>query len=289
MLQKLRKLFANRNRVELNKRFASLVRIGQGSMSKLYKAHDLKLGRTVALKVLDKEKTERLMARLFQGKQRPPEGEIATSLRHPYVVATFDHGVLTTEEQFLVMEYVDGVGLNVLIHTNDPFLAGRRLELLRKAGEGLAYIHETGYIHRDFNPRNILVTRDGDVKIIDFGLAVPNTPEFRAPGNRTGSKEYMAPELIRRQPTDERIDIFSFAVTAYEVLTGHLPWEAHDSQQALLARINLPPKDPREFRPDLDDDIVRLLMRGMASKPERRIRSMKEFVRALEQLPKQDY
>ncbi len=289
MLQRLRNLLSKSKKVELNKRFASLVRIGQGSMSKLFKAHDLQLGRTVALKILDKEKTDRLMARVFQGKKKPPEGEIAVSLRHPNVVVTYDHGVLTTDEQFLVMEYVDGVGLNVLIHTNDPYLQGRRIEILKKAGEGLAYIHEAGYIHRDFNPRNILISRDGSVKIIDFGLTVPNTPEFRAPGNRTGSKEYMAPELIRRQPTDERIDIFSFAVTAYELLTGHLPWEAHDSQQALLARINLPPRDPRDYNPNLDEDLVRLLMRGMASNPQRRIRSMKEFVRALNELPKQDY
>ncbi len=289
MLTRLKNLFSNRKRVDLDKRFAKLARVGQGSMSKLYKARDLQTGRIVALKVLDKEKTERLMQRTFGGKTRPSEGEIAVSLRHPNVVTTYEHGIATTGEQFLVMEFIEGVGLNYLIDTNDPSLKGRRVELLIQGAEALAYVHKAGYIHRDVCPRNLLVSNDGVVKLIDFGLAVPNTPEFRAPGNRTGTPQYMAPELIRREPTDERIDVFSYAVTAYEVLTGHLPWEGPDTLQIMLAHINQPPKDPREYRPDLDDDIVRLLYRGLAQNPNRRIRSMREFVDLLRSLPRQDY
>lgn len=289
MLTRLKEFFSSRKRVDLDKRFVKLARVGQGSMSKLYKARDLETGRIVALKVLDKEKTERLMQRTFGGKPRPSEGEIAVSLRHPNVVTTYEHGIATTGEPFLVMEFIEGVGLNYLIDTNDPSLNGRRIDLLIQAAEGLAYVHQAGYIHRDVCPRNMLVTNDGIVKLIDFGLAVPNTPEFRAPGNRTGTPHYMAPELIRREPTDERIDVFSFAVSAYELLTGHLPWEGPDTLQIMLAHINQPPKDPREYRPDLDDDLVRLLYRGLAQNPNRRIRSMKEFAEALRALPRKDY
>jgi serine/threonine protein kinase len=289
MLQKLREFFSNRGRVDLDKRFLKIARVGQGSMSKLFKARDLKTGLVVALKILDKGKTDRLMQKLYGGKKRPPEGEIAVALRHPNIVRTYEHGVATTGEQFLVMEFVEGVGLNFLVETNDPFLNGRRIDLLTQAAEGLAYMHQAGYIHRDICPRNMLVDREGTVKLIDFGLSVPNTPEFRQPGNRTGTPHYMAPELIRREPTDERIDIFSFGVTAYEVLTGHLPWEAPDTLQVMLAHLNTPPKDPRVYRPDLDDETVRLIYRMLATDPKKRMGSMKEVVAALKELPRKDY
>ncbi len=276
-------------RVNIEKRFHRIARLGQGSMSRVWRARDLKTGRLVALKVLDKEKTNRLMVRTYGGLKRPPEGAIASQLRHPNVVSTFEHGVTTDEEQYLVMEFIDGLGLNFLIETRSPQLEGKRIEYLIQAAEGLAHVHEKGFIHRDVCPRNLLVSREGEVKLIDFGLAVPNTPEFRQPGNRTGTASYMAPELIRRRPTDERIDVFSFAVTAYETVTGRLPWIADDSPEVARLIINTPPPDPRQIRPDIDEQLALLLLDGLAKEPQKRVPSMNEFAERLRELKRKDY
>jgi serine/threonine protein kinase len=302
----IRNLFRARPpRVDIEKRFMRIARVGQGSMSKVWKARDLMSGRTVALKLLDKEKTAKLMDRDYGGAVRPTEGEISVSLKHPNLVATYEHGMSTQNEPFLVMEFIEGVGLNFLIETRDRKLAGQRIDFLAQAGEGLAYFHERGYIHRDICPRNMLVGTEsaepegppaiernrqkGVVKLIDFGLAVPNTPEFRRPGNRTGTANYMAPELIKRDPTDERIDIFSFAVTAYECVVGRLPWDAADTMQMMIMHMNSPPRDPREFMPEIDNELAELLIHGLAQHPKKRVPSMKQFVERLRGLKRQDY
>jgi len=291
---KLKSLFASYGapRVNLDKRFSLMMRVGQGSMSKLWKARDFKSGRTVALKVLDmgviNRQAER-MKRAYAGKLPPPEGAVSVALKHPNIVATFEHGTSTKGEQFLVMEFIEGVGLNFLVETKDAKLAGKRMHYLVEAADGMAYMHAQGYIHRDLNPRNMMVTAEDGLKLIDFGLAVPNTPEFRRPGNRTGSINYMAPELIRRNPTDERIDVFSFGVTCYEVLVGRFPWEAAESTERMKQHINVPPTDPQKLNPEIDDETAKLLLRGIAQDPKKRIPSIKDFADALRALKKQDY
>ena len=290
MFAKLKSLFhLGQPRVDLDKRFQKIARVGQGSMSKVYRARDFKLGRTVALKVLDKAKTAKLMARNYGGAVRPTESSIAVQLIHPNVVRTYDQGISSDGEPFLVMEFIEGLGLNFLIETKSAALAGKRIDYLTQAAEGLAYVHDQKFIHRDMCPRNIMVTSEGEVKLIDFGLAVPNTPEFRRPGNRTGTANYMAPELIKRDPTDERIDIYSFGVTAYECLVERFPWDAPDSYQMMIQHMNTPPHDPRDFKPDLDEKLAKLLLWGLALSPKKRIPSMKEFAAALRSLERTDY
>ncbi len=127
----------------------------------------------------------------------------------------------------------------------------QKVELLAQAAEGLAAVHAAGFIHHDINPRNFLVDREQHVKLIDFGLTVPNTPAFRRPGNRTGTLQYMAPELLRREPIDERIDIFAFGVMAFEFLTDRLPYDATNSTTMMLQRINTEPLDPAVVKPKL--------------------------------------
>jgi len=252
----------------------------------------LMTGRTVALKVLDMVQMRRQLERMrraYGGLVPPSEGEVSVKLRHENVVHTYDHGLSTNREQFLVMEFIEGVGLNFLIETKAPQLVGKRIEYLAQAADGLAYMHELGYVHRDFCPRNLMVNTEGVVKLIDFGLAIPNTPEFRRPGNRAGTANYMAPELIKREVTDHRVDIFSFGVSAYECLTGRLPWDAPDSTQMMVMHMNTPPRDPREVRPDLDAELAQLLLRALAPSPKKRIASMKQIAEALRSLERRDY
>lgn len=274
--------------VDINKRFELLGRMGQGSMSKVHRARDRSLGRTVCLKVLDKEKTTKFEAR-FPGLVKAPEGGILMALRHKNVVMTYDYGLTTKGEQFLVMELIEGFGMNFLIETRHPSLEGKRIEYLIQIADSIEYIHQQGYLHRDICPRNIMVTADGVVKLIDFGLAIPYKPEFCKPGNRTGTPNYMAPELIKRITTDHRVDLFALGVTAYEMFTRTLPWEKSQSLQTLQSHLNSPGKDPRTFRPELDERTARVLMKAIERDPSQRYQTAAAFREALKALSKQDW
>lgn len=282
MLEFLKNLFQGKpkvQKVDLRRRFELVGRVGQGSMSRVWRAKDSLTGKVAAVKVLDKAKLARLEQRFAQmGVHRPDEGDIAVTLRHPNIVRTLEHGVNTDGEQFLVMEFVEGVSLSYLVDVQNDRMRKHCLSYCIQLGEALEYLHKQLWIHRDLCPRNVMVTPDDEVKLIDFGLMVPNTEEFRRPGNRTGTAMYMAPELIKRQATDERIDIFSYAVTCFEMFAKTLPWPSADTLEAVVQHINSPPKELKKFRPDLDDQVVAAIMKGLERDPRDRWRTMKEMV-----------
>lgn len=289
-MQFLKNLFQKRPKVEkvdVEKRFQLQGRVGQGSMSKVWRAIDTKTGRQVALKVLDKAKTLRLEQR-FVGLAKPREGAIAVVLQHPNIVRTFEEGFTTQGEQYLVMEFVEGVSLSYLVDVQNERMKENCLSYIIQLGMALAYLHENEWIHRDLCPRNVIITDEDELKLIDFGLMVPNTPDFRKPGNRTGTANYMAPELIKRQPTDQRIDIFSYAVTAYEMYTRRLPWPSGDTLESVVQHMNKPPHDIREFVPEIDEQVAETIMKGLARNPNDRWRTaqrmVNEFVEAYERL-----
>lgn len=289
LLDTLKNMFASKPnaklpRINVQKRFELLGRTGQGSMSKVWRARDRDMGRIVCLKVLDKEKTAKFEAR-FPGMHRPLEGAICSELKHKNVVKTLEYGMTSDNEQYIEMELIEGVGLNFLIETKSTQLKGKRVNLLMQMAEGLEYTHKVGYLHRDICPRNVMVTTDGQVKLIDFGLAIPYRPEFCKPGNRTGTPNYLAPELIKRTSTDHRVDLFALGVTAFEVITGELPWERAESMQTLLSHMNNPGRDPREFVRDLDDATKALLHKAIERNPAERFQSAADFRDALKDLP----
>jgi len=264
-------------KVDVERRFQLQNRVGQGSMSKVWRATDTKTGKTVALKILDKDKTLKLEQR-FVGMNRPSEGAIAITLNHPHVIRTFEHGITTREEQFLVMEYVEGASLSNLVSAQNERLQSHCLNYCIQLGEALDYLHNQQWIHRDLCPRNILIARNDVLKLIDFGLMVPNTPEFRKPGNRTGTAAYMAPELIKRLPTDQRIDIFSYAVTCYEMYTRQFPWPSADTMEAVLQHVNTPPGHIHKLMPSLDPHVAKTVMKGLERDPNQRWQSVREMV-----------
>jgi serine/threonine protein kinase len=253
-------------KTDITKRFELIGRVGQGSMSRVWRARDTMSGKIVALKVLDKEKTRRFEARFAPELKKPSEGEVAVALKHPHIVNTYEWGMTNEGEQFLVMEFVDGLGLSYLVDVQNDLMRKHRLLFMIQLGEAIRYFHEQNWIHRDICPRNVMVTdADQQIKLIDFGLVVPNTPPFRAPGNRTGTANYMAPELIKRLPTDQRIDIFSYAITCYEMFTKRFPWKAAESIDAVLQHINTPPHDIREMAPGIDEQVANTIMKGLAT------------------------
>lgn len=308
-------------RTNISERFRLLGQTGQGSMSKVYKAQDGNLGRTVALKVLDKAKTAAFEKRFSDqaakvisdakaaasksggskaatkataaraaALHRPTEGEICMSLRHDNIVQTFEHGLTTQDEPFLVMEWVEGLGLNYLIETKSKQLNGKRIDYLCQLANALGYLHDQRWLHRDLCPRNIMVSNEGVIKLIDFGLTIPYKPEFCAPGNRTGTADYLAPEIIKRMKTDHRVDIFALGVTAYEVFTGQMPWErATTSEETLKRHLNTPPRAAKDINPDVDDELSAILRKAIAREPGDRFGSAAAFRDALKSLDRQDY
>ncbi|QDT97879.1 serine/threonine protein kinase [Gimesia aquarii] len=267
-------------RVNIKKRFELIGRVGQGSMSKVWRARDSQSGRVVALKVLHKQKTLELESR-FVGLNKPKEGEIAVQLNHPHIVKTFEHGLTTEGEQFLVMEFVEGYSLSFLVEAQNEDMRTNCLKYMIQLGEAIKHFHEENWIHRDICPRNILVSNDHELKLIDFGLVVPNTGPFLQPGNRTGTAAYMAPELIKRQKTSQKIDIFSYSVTCYEMLTKRLPWEAAETLDAVLQHINTPPESIQQLLPNLNPQVADAIMKGLELYPQDRWQTIEDMLKPL--------
>jgi len=281
-MQLIRNLFQKKqpvDRVNLSTRFKLISQMGLGTMSKVWKANDLLKQQFVALKLIDREALAKMDAR-FTKVTRPEEGFIGKSLEHPNIVKTYEYGMSTEDQPFIVMEYIDGYGLQQLIEMQNETLQKRRVTWIVKIGEALTYFHEQGYIHRDFCPKNILVNNQGVIKLIDFGLSVPNLPPFQAPGNRTGTLDYMAPELVRRQRTDQRIDVYSYAVICYQMFSNELPYPAGKDVQTLVKNMNRMPRDLKEAAPYVPQGISDVIMKGLSINREERWQSAREMTDA---------
>ncbi|MBN1854527.1 MAG: serine/threonine protein kinase [Pirellulales bacterium] len=266
-------------RVDIAARYEILREAVSGTMSNFNMARDRQTNEIVGLKVLDKQKTD-LFEQRFRGLNKPTEGQIASSLDHPRIVKTYLHGITTKGEQFIVMEFLDGPGLNSLIIGRDPRLDGNRFTLLQQAAEALDAVHKAGYIHRDVCPRNFVCSQDAtSLKLIDFGLTVPATKEFMQPGNRTGTPNYMAPEVVRRRPTDTRLDIFAYGVSIYELYSLELPWARGSDGLAAMAHGVTDPPPIEQYCPDIDPYLGAAIMQCIAADPGDRFQSMEEFLR----------
>jgi eukaryotic-like serine/threonine-protein kinase len=282
-LARLKTIFSG-NRLKVSARYALLREAISGTMSSFYMARDLKTGQIVGLKILDPQKTKNFEAR-FKGVKKPTEGEIAIQLKHPRIVETFEHGLTTEGLQYLVMEFIEGPGLNSALVARDPRLKSHRMRYIRQAAESIAAVHRAGFIHRDICPRNFMLTDAGEnLKLIDFGLALPALQQFMAPGNRTGTPNYMAPEIIRRRGADQRADVFSFGVTMYELCTLNLPWVRGTDAMAAMAHEN-PPTDIRQYAPDLPPILAKAIHACIEPDLSKRCRSMEKFLQMIQGVP----
>jgi serine/threonine-protein kinase len=287
-LDRFKTLFAS-DRLDVRARFDLMREAISGSMSKFYMARDRNTDEVLGLKILDAEKTA-LFENRFKAIKKPSEGEIAVQLNHPYIVKTIEHGLTTTGDKYLLMEYLGGHGLNWMIGSRDTSkLDGRRVRFLRQVAEALGAVHEAGFIHRDVCPRNLIFTEDCEtLKLTDFGLSVPDEPAFRQPGNRTGTADYMAPELVRRQSTDLRLDVFAFGVTAFEMCTGQLPFPSGrgGGMAALSHGTTIP--DMREIRPTIHPDLAEAITSCLQAAPSERCPSMADFLAAIRNVERED-
>ncbi len=266
-------------KVDVGRRYEILREAVSGTMSQFHMARDRDTEQIIGLKVLDKHKTEQLEMR-FRGLDKPTEGQIASSFDHPRIVRTLGHGITTKNEQFLVMEYLEGPGLNSLIVGRSELLDGNRLNLMRNAAEALQAVHEAGYIHRDICPRNFVCSPEADsLKLIDFGLTVPASKEFMQPGIRTGTPNYMAPEVVRRKSTDHRLDIFSFGASMYEMYSFELPWQSGSGDgMAAMSHGQSEPTPLEQICPDIHPKLAAAIRKCMAAEPGERTQSMSQFL-----------
>jgi serine/threonine-protein kinase len=267
--------------VDISKRYALLREAVSGTMSKFYKARDLRSGRIVGLKILDREKTAAFEDR-FRGLKKPSEGEIGMLLKHPRIVETLEFGTTTDGSPYVTLEFIDGPDFNSLIIAKDSVLDGNRLHFIRQGAEAIAAMHAAGYLHRDICPRNFLLADrpKKELKLIDFGLSLPNQPQFQQPGVRTGNPNYMAPEIVRRKPTDQRVDVFAFGVSAYEICTCDLPWPRGTTGMAAMSH-DKPPIDIRQLRPKLHPELAKAIHSCLESEPSRRCPTMEKFLQVI--------
>jgi serine/threonine protein kinase/Tfp pilus assembly protein PilF len=253
-------------------------RIGAGGMGVVYRARDTRLDRNVAIKVIHpKAANPQLEAALLR------EARLASSLNHAGIVTIYD--ILTSGGMTcIVMEFVSGSPLQKLI-PESGFSVERALALALAIGDAIAAAHAAGIIHRDVKPANILVRDDGQIKILDFGLAKflrPDTVDLETQsifgGSAVGTIGYMAPEQARAEKIDERVDIFSFGVILCQMLTGKLPFQAPNAVAMLHAIQTQEPRPVRAVRPEIPAFLENAALRALRKKPAERYQTIREML-----------
>jgi|GEM_PF-176444 len=255
----------------LNNRYEVRAHLGDGSTATVYKTYDTMLGREVALKVLLPHVRETTAQRFFQ------EAKAAAHLNHPNIMSIFDIGE-DDGRHFLVVEYVEGDSLSHYI----PSAPDVVVELGTQIALALEYAHNNDIIHRDIKPANIKVTPEGQVKIMDLGLARPRAGKrVTAPGMVIGTPAYISPEQAQGHNLDSRTDIYSLGIVLYEMITGELPFNADDITALLLQHVQQAPEPPSKIVPDLPIALETVILKVLEKNPNRRFQSMEALARAL--------
>ena len=270
--------------------FQVVEKIGEGGMGLVYRAHDDRLDRDIAIKVLP-DAVSRDPDRLRRFKH---EARAAGALNHPNILTVYDIGD-HDGQPFIVTELLKGDTLHTVI-PQKGLPPERATELAMQIAAGLAAAHEAGIVHRDLKPSNIFVTRDGYLKILDFGLAKlkasagPDsetavlTEESTATGTILGTVGYMSPEQVRGQTTDTRTDIFSFGCVLYELLSGQRAFSGSTPADVISALLSEQPEDSAVVNPEVPEELARLVMRCLEKRPEDRFQSVRDVLHALEDL-----
>lgn len=263
-------------------RFEIVGVLGAGGMGMVYKARDVELDDMVALKMLkpgskiDPLQLDRLKAEL----------KMARKITHPNVVRTFDFGEVN-ETPFISMEFVRGMTLRYLLAQTGRLPYSAALRLARQIAAGLQAAHEVGVLHRDIKPENVILTPQGNAKLMDFGIARPmRKGEIQSgeEGMFVGTPNYAAPEALSGDETDARADIYSLGVMLTEMFCGKLPFKGGDTMEIYLAHLEKPPIKPSELWPEAPRALEVLILRCLAKKPQERFANMAELGLALAQL-----
>lgn len=244
--------------------------IGSGGMGDVYKGYHQVLGRTAAIKVLHQKE----MAARFRN-----EAFIQAGIQHPNIVRLYD-SILNTNTPCIIMEYVEGISLNDYLQRKGRISPAEAGNIIKQVAGALDYLHQKDILHRDIKPANFKIQPDGVVKMLDFGIAKHKySPKFTQQGFMVGTTEYMAPEMFEQQ-VEKKSDVWSLGVMMYEMLTGHLPFEANNPlalrNQILKAKFT----DPQILVPDIPQNQLEVIERSLVVNPSSRI-SAQQVVRLL--------
>ncbi len=252
--------------------------LNTGGMSEIWLVTDER-GKPYALRKLKPE-----LKFNFTARRRFKRGcEVLSQINESeHIVGYVEHGK-AEGTPFLLMDYVEADNLKVLFARQDAVLKENVAQILIDAATGLSHVHESGYMHLDFKPENILVTRNGSVRLIDFDTAIPIPEKPVKQSKNPGTPGYMAPEQLKREPIDGRADIFAYGVSAYELLTNHKPFPGETPAEILAAQMDVSgPVTPREHNHDIPPALERTILKCLARDPDRRYPFMSVLVNDLQ-------
>jgi len=265
-----------------------LERLGAGGMGVVYKAEDIKLKRLVALKFLlpelsrDESATKRFVR----------EAQAVSSLDHPNICTVHEIDESENGQLFICMTYYEGQTLREIIRAGKTPTGvaslSSSLDMVIDIASGIAKAHEQGITHRDLKPSNIIITKDGAVKIVDFGLAkLASNTKITKTGTTVGTLAYMSPEQIKGHDVDHRCDIWALGVTLYELMTGKLPFEGEQELSLLYAIVNEEPAPPSKINPAISPALESIIRQALQKAPENRFAAMQEMYEALRKVRQQ--
>ena len=267
----------------LDNRYEILEIIGTGGMARVYKARCHRLNRLVAIKILRED-----LAQDAEFRRRfHDESQAVAMLSHPNIVAVYDVS-RSSELEYIVMELIDGITLKQYMQKKGNKLNWREaLHFITQIVKALGHAHSRGIIHRDIKPHNVMVLRDGSVKVADFGIArVASGGHSTLTQEALGSVHYISPEQARGSHIDARSDLYSAGVVLYEMITGRLPFEGDTPVSVAIQHINSIPLSPREIDPTIPEALEAITMKAMAPNPDNRYSSADEMLADLEEFRK---
>ncbi|WP_091014317.1 MULTISPECIES: Stk1 family PASTA domain-containing Ser/Thr kinase [Paenibacillus] len=263
---------------QLGGRYEVIERVGGGGMALVYKAQDLLLNRNVAIKVLRQQfvHDEEFIRRFRR------EAQSAASLSHPNVVSIYDVGQ-EDDIHYIVMEYVEGKNLNEIIKERAPLQVDESVRIASQIADALDHAHHNQIIHRDIKPHNILIGRNGRVKVTDFGIArAVTSTTITQTGSVVGSVHYFSPEHAKGIVTGEKSDLYSLGIVLYQMLTGQLPFLGESPISVALKHLQEEFDEPRKFNPLIPQSVENVILKSMRKNPQERYQSAKEMQTDLE-------
>ena len=261
----------------LEGRYEILERIGIGGMAVVYKGRDHRLNRLVAVKIL---KADLAQDEDFRRRFNAEAAAVA-QLSHPNIVSVYDVS-RGGDTEYIVMELIDGITLKQYMEKRGQLNWRETLHFITQIMRGLSHAHSRGIVHRDIKPQNVMVLRDGSVKVADFGIACLENAAQTLTQEALGSVHYISPEQARGDRIDARSDIYSAGVVLYEMLTGRLPFEGDSAVSVAIQHLSSIPLAPREINPDIPEQLELICMKAMAPDLERRYPSADAMIADLE-------
>ena len=266
----------------LDDRYEILEVIGAGGMAVVYKAMCHRLNRYVAVKILrDELANDEEFRKRFQ-----TEAQAVAMLSHPNIVSVYDVSHSDGVE-YIVMELIEGVTLMQYMKKKGALGWKEALHFAVQISKALEHAHEKGIIHRDIKPQNIMILKDGTIKVADFGIAALESAQEKKSDQTVGSVHYIAPEQARGEQPDPRSDIYSLGVVMYEMLTGKMPYDGDTAEQVAMKHITGHPVPPQELNPDIPEELAAITLKAMNSDINARYQSASELLRDLEDFRKQ--